>query len=1045
VSHRLALLAWLAALPPPAQAALPAAQVVPAAAQADPTTALAPVGPATARRAAAVTLELPPGEDEAAMRGLLALEPGQAVTARALRRTAQRLFQTGRCRNVVIREAPAAAPAPAADQGPGPGDGGGPWVSLTVTCQPQRLLGTVTVALQGPSPLDGPAVRVAASLEAGEPVDEVDLSTARDRVRAALRRRGHLSAEVDATLSGERPATVALSVRAGAPTRVSALRLPGAGALASTLLPRLRLRVGAVLDEEALAEDVRTVRTSLHAAGFRRARVASPVVRPVAGAAEVEIPVEPGPRVAIEIRGSVAFAPADLLGRLGLDDEQPLDLPAIDAAVDRLRAFYRRHGYASARLEAEERVAGAGLVVVFHVEEGRLERLGRLQVTGAETRGGEVVQARLRELLAEEATPEGASPAAERARALQASILGAPALREPPPALPAGAVLDEVALERAADQVVEEYRNDGWLEAAMLGWSAEHDAARGTVDVTVRLREGARSTVESIGFEGNEAVPLAELVKEVRLAPGEPLVYERIEATRVALLQLYLRRSHLYARVEARESLDPGRHTAALRFVVQEGPRVRIGRILVSGNVRTREAVVRRSLEVEEGSLHDPEAMARSQAALLRLGVFRSVGLRLQDPEVPEQVKDLVVEVAERPWQYVAPGAGFSIANGPRLFLEYERPNLLGRALELTARAKVNYPLSEFRPDLKDVSPKNTFEGRADVGLRAPRLDPLPLPVAGRANLIAERLRRSAYDLARASGILGADFAVTSAISLSLQYEVEVDRITKPADQAAVLTQADLERLRFDNGTTTLHSVRPSATLDFRDNAAHPHRGWFVTGSAELARSIGGPGGRLLFFPGSEFFTSLLKLQGTASAYLPMGDATVLALSVRGGRIVPLSSRSRTIVPKRFFLGGAATLRGFAEEEMVPQDLREGLGDESQHCASSITGVGCTAVGRDLAGGKAPVSSGGELFLLMKAELRLALRGSVEVGLFVDAGNLWLDPRAYRLLDVRPSAGVGLRFVTPVGPAALDLGFNLQPDRRINERTFAPHFTIGLF
>ncbi len=1005
---------------------------------------VAPPGP---RRAAAVVLELPEGEDRAAAEALLAVAPGQPVAARELRRTAQRLHQTGRCRDVVIREAPAAAPPPAAAEGEGEGEAGaeGPWVDLTVTCVPHRPVGTVTVAISGPSPLDAPALRAAAGLEPGEPVDEYDVRAAAERVRAALRRRGHRAAEVEAALSGERPATVALTVRAGPPTRLAAVRLPGAGAEAPGLLARLALRPGEALDDERLGADLRTLRTALHAAGFRRARVGAPVIQEEAGGAAVEIPVELGPRVAILVRGASAFTPAELVARLGLDDEQALDLPAIDAAQDRLRAFYRSRGYAAARVEAEERPRDGGLQVVFTVDEGRAWRLRRLEVTGTPGRGAAAARARLVALLGEEAPEEAPSPATERARLLQASIPGSPPLREPPPPRPPGAALDEVALERAATLLVEELRNDGWLDATLLGWSAERDEARGTLDVVVRVREGERTTVDAIGFEGNEAVPLAELARTARLAPGDPLVYEQVEATRVAILKLYLARSHLYARVEAREVLDAARHTAALRFVVQEGPRVRIGRILVSGNVRTREAVVRRSLEVEEGSFHDPEAMARSQAALLRLGVFRSVGLRLQDPDVPEPVKDLVVELAERPWQYVAPGVGFSIANGPRLLLEYGRPNLLGRALELTGRAKVNYPLAEFRPDLQGVSPKNTFEGRADVGLRAPRLDWLPVPLAGRANVIAERLRRTAYDLSRASAILGADFALTSRMSLTLQYELEVDAIAKPSGVPDTVTQADLERLRFDAGTTTLHALRPSATLDFRDNAAHPHRGWMVTGSAEVARSIGGPGGRFLFVPGSEFFTSLLKLQGAATGYLPVGGGTVLALSVRGGRIVPLSDRSRTIVPKRFFLGGASTIRGFAEEEMIPQDQRAALGEEAQHCGSSLSGAGCTATGRDLAAGKAPISAGGELFLLMKGELRVALRGAVELGFFVDAGNLWLDPRNYRLLDLRPSAGLGLRFVTPVGPAALDVGFNLQPDRRINERTFAPHFTIGLF
>ena len=98
-----------------------------------------------------------------------------------------------------------------------------------------------------------------------------------------------------------------------------------------------------------------------------------------------------------------------------------------------------------------------------------------------------------------------------------------------------------------------------------------------------------------------------------------------------------------------------------------------------------------------------------------------------------------------------------------------------------------------------------------------------------------------------------------------------------------------------------------------------------------------------------------------------------------------------------------------------------------------------------LAGGGTVPSEGGEAFLLFKGELRQTLAGSLELGIFVDLGNLWSSPNRYRLVDLRPSAGFGLRFVTPVGPAALDLGFNLGRDARLNERSFAPHFTIGLF
>jgi outer membrane protein assembly factor BamA len=377
-------------------------------------------------------------------------------------------------------------------------------------------------------------------------------------------------------------------------------------------------------------------------------------------------------------------------------------------------------------------------------------------------------------------------------------------------------------------------------------------------------------------------------------------------------------------------------------------------------------------------------------------------------------------------------------------------PNLLGRALELSARAKVNYPVSTpwtatYRPELEGKAPKDVIEGRVDLGLRSARIGiGLPLPTAVRADVLGEIVHRRAYDLQRVAAISGVDVDVTDRLGLSLQYELEVDDIQKSA-AAGALTQADLERLRFDEGVTTLHALRPSVTLDHRDNAVHPHSGWLGAASLEWARSLGGPGDPVGFLPGSDIHMHLLKVSGTASSYLTAGRTSVLALSLRAGRVFPLDPDSQTIIPRRFFMGGAATMRGFAEDEMVPQDVRGDLASEARHCATSPSGVGCTERGRGIVEGERPVSEGGEAFVLAKAELRVPLRGSLEAGIFVDLGNLWLDPRLYRLVDLRANVGGGLRFVTPIGPAAIDVGFNAQPDADVNERTFAVHFAIGLF
>jgi len=998
-------------------------------------------------RVAAVELRLPAGEDPAGVRDLLAIAPGDPLSARALRRSVQRLYQTGRFRQLTFRAVPAEAPEAHLEP---PGQPGAPpegarWVTLVLEAEAvTRLAALLTVRWEGPPVLDAEAVRAVARLAPGEPFDRIDLDAAEAAVAAELARRGWRAATVRAV---EEPGgAVALVLRAGEPVRIASVNLSGdPGPAAGPAGAALRAKVGQVLDEAALAADLRALAVSLREAGWRRARVLAPEVKVEGVAAAVEVRVEAGPRFDLAFRGNLVASAAVLRRELALDPELPLDLPAVEGSAERIRAWYRARGHAAVRVEVEEAEAPGLVRVTFHVEEGRAYRIASIRVEEAPQRGPRFVRSRLAAFLDEDAAPLP-EPESDRQRVALAAVPGSAAPSEPPGALLPSRTWDPEAWDRAAERVVDLYRGDGWLDAVYLGSSAVIDARTRTLELTVRLHEGARISVEAVSFKKNRALELSKLARESRLAPGDPLAFEKVEETRAALLRRYLAAGHLFARIEAREDVDRERHVAALRFVVDEGPRVRIGRVVLSGNRRTRDRVVREALEVRAGQVYDPEAVARSQAALLRLGVFRSVELRLQEADVPAEVKDLAVELVERPYATLAQGVGYSIANGPRATVEYLRPNLLGRALELTARSKVNYPIStpfNVRRELQGQPVRDVIEGRVDLGLRSQRPG-LPFLAGVRTDLIGEILHRRVYDLKRVAAITGVDVGLATRVSFSLQYELELDDIQK-SNTAGFVTQADLERLRFDEGVTTLQAVRPSLVVDYRDNSAHPHSGWYLSGTAEWARSMGDGGKTVLgFLPGSEIHTNMVKLSGTGSAYFPVG-ASVIALSLRGGRVFPLDPDSKTIVPRRFFLGGAATMRGYTEEEMMPEDVRADLAAEGRYCATSPTGVGCTPRGRRVANGERPDSEGGEAYLLAKGELRVPISPTVELGFFLDFGNLWLDPSRYRIVDLRANGGAGVRFVTPIGPAALDLGLNLTPDQDINERSYAAHFTIGLF
>jgi outer membrane protein assembly factor BamA len=119
---------------------------------------------------------------------------------------------------------------------------------------------------------------------------------------------------------------------------------------------------------------------------------------------------------------------------------------------------------------------------------------------------------------------------------------------------------------------------------------------------------------------------------------------------------------------------------------------------------------------------------------------------------------------------------------------------------------------------------------------------------------------------------------------------------------------------------------------------------------------------------------------------------------------------------------------------------------QTERCASVLSGLGCSPQLQQLvARGIMLPSQGGQASVLFRAELRVPMSKATELGFFADLGNLWYDQVLTNLRMIRTNLGFGLRIITPVGPAAFDLGFNLNPEYRINETVFAPHFSVGFF
>jgi outer membrane protein assembly factor BamA len=167
-------------------------------------------------------------------------------------------------------------------------------------------------------------------------------------------------------------------------------------------------------------------------------------------------------------------------------------------------------------------------------------------------------------------------------------------------------------------------------------------------------------------------------------------------------------------------------------------------------------------------------------------------------------------------------------------------------------------------------------------------------------------------------------------------------------------------------------------------------------------------------------------------------------MSFRGGVIQQLICGSRTYPDRLFLLGGADSIRGFAQDSLVPEDVARQLlvPDRGVNAPLTINDV---------------VIRGGDFFINPRIELRVPLTSSVQTALFIDSGNLWTRPERIQLRDfrLRYATGTGLRIATPIGPLVFDYGFNVdrvldrifpsRTEKRTWESLGAFHFSIGVF
>lgn len=954
---------------------------------------------------------------------------GALLTRQLLRSTTERLLASGRWADVQIDAVP---------------EGAG--VALIVHLVPRVVITRVDAS--GAAVMSHGEIVQALGLGPGGALEGQDLAPLARGVADAYAERGYIDAQVTLRLRDTDDPTrkvLLADIVEGEPLRVVGYLYERDAPPASFDLPgELGLGAGAVLDRALLREGMDRVARRLREAGWLESRVGRAEIRREEGGARVVVPLELGPHYDVLLRGHEPLARTAVEAVLDLREER-LTRTTLDALRERVVDVFRRHGFHDAEVELV-RYAGeqeGSAVLEVRMRPGRQLHVVGMSFPGAAHFPSDYLRGQVISVLEEE-LPDTRLFSPVDSDTLDRIGIGGRQTSGRERRIPAplevdpGRVFYAPLYARALEHLEEVYEAQGYL-AARVGPVRLDPVGRGRAVVAIPVVEGPRTLLYGVALRGNELIGERELLRVAGLSRGEPFSYLGLEEAVARMTELYQERGYLYARVEPDVRFSEDRERAEIAVRVIERFEVRFGEIEVEGASRTAEGLIRDVLRFSPGDVYRPSILTASQDALMALGVFSSVTITPRDAELPERVKPVTVTVRERMPQYFDLTAGLSTGQGVRAAGEYGYRNIGGYAVGFTFRAQAGFQFffqdDELRRNITPLGPDDRLERRINLTLTLPHLPGLD-NLRATLDLVHLRDNLRVFGLDKIFDlILSINWRPMRGLSFTLSGELEhngvqlfgdrtsIDQILDPGEGQPPPDPRVVRLLRVPLGDSVVVSSGLSGSIDQRDNPFVPTDGWYASGTVEWVRTLE------IIESGVEdpFFSHFLKIGVTANGYVPIGEV-VIAGQIRTGGIIHLEPGSRTYPNRQYFLGGVDSLRGFNQDQLQPQDIA----DYQLENPAARTGT---------------VLQGADFFYLVRAEVRFPIFASLQGAVFADLGNHWADPASIVLDEslIRPTAGLGVRIATPVGPLALDYGFNLLRREELGEPFGALHFSIGVF
>ncbi len=633
----------------------------------------------------------------------------------------------------------------------------------------------------------------------------------------------------------------------------------------------------------------------------------------------------------IKLDGFSSFKEQDLRKELKVLEGQILDERLVKEGVENIRKKYTGKGFRFIKIESEidvnQKTKEAALFI--HILEGAKYKIKEIKLEGVKA----FKEKKIRKLMKTKKDMWYTS-----------------------------GVFNEEKFQKDLDRIQLYYQQEGYLDVKVSP-QFDYDESKKKIIVMIQVEEGTHYVTGEVQIKGAELFPESEIWQTLEMLPGTTYSQYYLAGDVDRIRKYYFERGYVDVRIIPDVNLNRDTGKVDVIYKLHEGDLYFVDKVIVRGNTKTKDVVIRRELRIRPGDKIDGEQIQKSIQRLENLDYFEEATYDMEQGSEPNR-KDLIFRVKEKRTGELSFGGGISSIDAfvgfgeisQKNFDLFRFPRFTGGGQKLSARARVG-----------------TISKNFELSFEEPYLFGKKIGFGWDGYNTRRDNKNVDFDEDRLGSGITLSKAFTDRFRLGTGYTLERVKLKNLSEDAPSI-------VRQFEGNTVLSRWRLFQNWDNRDNLFNPSKGHLLSFQEELVGS---------FLGGDETFYTL---QTNYSQYWTLFKKHVIEYRFRLGTSQDFGKSDTIPVFDRFYAGGLGTVRGYNYRRVGPTEAGDAVGGNTLALTS------------------------------MEYTFPIPYLDIIKGAMFVDVGQVHKESYKISFNKFAISVGPGIKVKTPIGPLAFYYG-----------------------